>query len=253
MGKGKKGEPIYLPGKQVDKDLPAQTVDDIAKIKAEVTRLLSNSETGIKNKIELETLISDALKHGDCVAITSYTDYPEAIVLMLEKLHLSEEERAKIYIASHLPFYIDGKPFHSDGKMVRFGEAPYDNSRGKDLHMLEALKHFQAQGKEIDELILVDDSKTNVTVANVTGHMLDGIRTRGILVNQSPTADPSYIEETRKAMGLPPALTAAPAPESDSTRAAPILMQWGKQHTPTIGSEPITPDAGSAPPKSKPQ
>ena len=144
-----------LPGLQAAE---IQTPQDVIAIKQAVTELLDNPETGLKNADELAILIKDALRHGDCVAITSYNDYPEAIDLALARLNLSPSERASIYLSCHLPFY------GVDGERLHFRQAEFADSRGKDLHIQEALRYFQNKGKQIDAIVLLDDNNHSIDI-----------------------------------------------------------------------------------------
>ncbi len=209
-----------IPGRQA---AAQQTPQDLIDLRETINLLLDASDRGIKNKKELEGLIKTALSHGDCVAFTSYTDYPEAIELMLDRLALSLAERSSIYIACHLPFY------GSHGEKVRFGEAEFDDSHGKDLHIQETLKHFQSKGKQIDKIILLDDNVKSIGIANQANHLIDGIPSTGILVDKSPLATPLYITAARELLELSPILvTAVRTSETNSlgiSNPQPLLNQ----------------------------
>ncbi len=110
--------------------------------------LLRNSDTGIKNGEQLAKTMKQLIADGHDVAITSFSQYPDAIKTTLATI-LTEEELKKVKIVVGFP---------KDGPL---------SENAKTEHIELAMKEFNVTDKS--KVVLVDDSIKNVNVARTKG------------------------------------------------------------------------------------
>lgn len=127
------------PPEQIAALLDNQIPDDFDPQKKQIT--------GPKHGTQMCAAIRNALQNGTRVAITSFTKYPEVIEPTLEKIGLTKDEIAKIYIVGGFPSH--GKP---DG-----------SPNGKQEHIEQAMKHFGITDPK--NVMVVDDTENNLKKA----------------------------------------------------------------------------------------
>ena len=160
--------------------LTGQTADN-ATIDAHLEKV-----GGIKNRLALQKTIKDLLKKEVKVAITSFSNHPEAVTRVLERIGLSPEEISQV---SNFSF----RPDHSQRK-----------ANGKNPQLEQAIATF---GLQPSEVVLVDDNVNNFDLAKEKGY--------NVIWVQDSEGNVGYLNELREMAGLSAAMTqpiAPPAP-----------------------------------------
>lgn len=130
----------FKPGEATPKDIL-----ELLKIKSQ------DGLKPFKHQTDMLALIQYALSNNHDVAIVSYTDFPQIIPTLLEKLGLSLSEISKIYIKGGLPTRVDQDKY------------------GKQLHIEDALEHFGYEKSDHSQALLLDDSWKNYALAEEQG------------------------------------------------------------------------------------
>jgi len=153
---------------------------------------------GFKNGPQMCSAIKAALKNGNKVAITSFTLYPEVLLPALqmlsdtEKNRLTEQELSQIFIVGGFP------------------SAGASSPLAKQEHILTAMIHFGIT--QNTNVMLVDDSEKNVTVARANGMLATFVPTQ-------PDVKPSvYFEEINQFVAVGPLLRTQNANTADQPK-----------------------------------
>jgi len=167
---------------------------------------------GIKNRLALQKTIKDLLKNNVQVAITSFSNNPESVPFVLEKIGLTPDEIARIKNFSSRP------------------EKEIRHARGKNDHLAQAIASCGC-GIRPEEVVLVDDNHRNYDLAKEKGYHVIWV--------QGSENDVGYLNELRELTGLsraltPPQIASLPAAEPKKTWVDKVLGWFGVQRTPAI-------------------
>jgi FMN phosphatase YigB (HAD superfamily) len=111
---------------------------------------LDDHRTGLKDKDSIKNTFSELLASGNRIAITSFNNFPDVINLALDKLALPPEQRKAIIVVAGFP------------------PAGQNDPERKNYHIKAAME--KAGISDPNKVMLVDDSKPNITKAAEAGY-----------------------------------------------------------------------------------
>ena len=161
---------------------------------------------GIKNPMALQKTLRDLLRKDVKVAITSFSNHPEAITHVLARIGLTSDEIGKIANFS----------FRPDTREVMKAE-------GKNNQLAKAIETY---GLQPSDVVLVDDSMNNYELAKQKGY--------NVIWVQGSEGKVDYLNELREMAGLAtperaaaPVQPPAPAPQQPQGFVAKLLSAIG--------------------------
>lgn len=142
---------------------------------------------------QIPLIISDLLSQGCYVAITSFTKHDYIIKPILATIGLSEGCLAQIYV-------VGGYPLKTGEIGKATSKSEIDEEAGKNLHIQKAIEHFKCSNLPRKNIILIDDSQNNCTMASTNGYTVSLVPKHNVHLSQWEN-DKALIDAIQRVIG----------------------------------------------------